>query len=202
MQAKGEIDEEHGEFWVENPFLIAEEGKNLSAYERNKLFLNRRAKGPFLDVSFASSANIDSDSRSAVAADFNRDGAPDLLVGSVGGGPLRLFLNRFPHDNRFVRLRLRGAKSNADGIGARLELTASETVIRRQLFAPNGFMGQGPAEWSIGVGPAETIDQLTIDWPSGLKQTWRDIPSDRAITLSEGVDKAQVNALSSQATQP
>ena len=34
----------------------------------------------------------DSDSRSVVAADFNRDGAVDLLVGSVGGGPMRLFL--------------------------------------------------------------------------------------------------------------
>ena len=80
----GEVDKKAGEFWVQNPFLIPRNGGNLSAFEPNRLFLNT-GDNAFLDASFASSANIDSDSRSVVAADFDRDGAPDLLVGSVGG---------------------------------------------------------------------------------------------------------------------
>ena len=36
----GEVDEEGGEFWVSNPFQIAASGNNLSAYERNRVFMN------------------------------------------------------------------------------------------------------------------------------------------------------------------
>ncbi len=73
----GEVDSEAGEFWVENPFMIRRNGLNLSAYERNSLFLNIAGEG-FIDASFTTAADIDSDSHSVVAADFDRDGAVDL----------------------------------------------------------------------------------------------------------------------------
>ena len=82
----GKVDRENGEFWAGNAFTMIGEGNNLSAYERNRVFLNTGDGKEFLDASFASAADIDSDSRSAIVADFDRDGWPDLLVGSVGGG--------------------------------------------------------------------------------------------------------------------
>ena len=119
----GEVDREAGEFWVENPFLMPGSGMNLSAFERNRLFLNVDGSS-YIEASFAAQADIESDSRSVVAADFDRDGAEDLLVGSVGGGPLRLFLNRFDRAAR-VRLELVGfirwyvnARENPAVVGA------------------------------------------------------------------------------------
>ena len=82
----GEVDRDAGEFWYENPFQIVTNGENLSAFERNCLFMNLDGQA-FIDGSFASGADIDSDSRSVIATDMNADGAIDLLVGSVGGGP-------------------------------------------------------------------------------------------------------------------
>ena len=66
----GAVDRENGEFWAENAFTMIGEGKNLSAYERNRVFLNTGEGIDFLDASFASAADIDSDSRSAIVADF------------------------------------------------------------------------------------------------------------------------------------
>jgi hypothetical protein len=184
-QALGEIDTAAGEFWVENPFQMPRLGHNLSAYEENCLFINAGGSR-FLDASFASRANINSDSRSVVAGDFDRDGAIDLLVGSVGGGPLRLFLNRFPATGRKVRLELEGRASNRAGIGARVTAQVGPRRIVRDLFPANGFMGQSPSEWLLGVGDATMIDRLTIRWPSGETQSFENVRTEQRIQIREG----------------
>ena len=183
LEAIGEIDEEAGEFWTKNPFQMPNERENLSSFERNRTFLNLDGNS-FIDVSFASGADIDSDSRSVVAADFNRDGATDLLVGSVGGGSLRLFLNRFPKAN-FSRIRLEGSGSNRAGIGARLTPTVKGQKLIRDLFPQNGFMGQGPAEIILGLGDAKEIDRLEVRWPSGKTQIYKNLAANRYFLLKE-----------------
>ena len=109
IKAVGAIDENAGEFWVENPFDITSSGYNLSAFERNRLYVNHDGRS-FVDASYATGTDIDADSRSVVTADFDRDGAPDLLVASAGGGPLRLFRNDFPRAGR-VRIELEGVRA-------------------------------------------------------------------------------------------
>lgn len=183
LEAIGEIDEEAGEFWTKNPFQMPNERENLSSFERNRTFLNLDGNS-FIDISFASGADIDSDSRSVVAADFNRDGATDLLVGSVGGGSLRLFLNRFPKAN-FSRIRLEGSGSNRAGIGARLTATVERQKLIRDLFPQNGFMGQGPAEIILGLGDAKVIDRLEVRWPSGKTQIYKNLAANRYFLLKE-----------------
>lgn len=183
LEAIGEIDEEAGEFWTKNPFQMPNERENLSSFERNRTFLSLDGSS-FIDVSFASGADIDSDSRSVVAADFNRDGATDLLVGSVGGGSLRLFLNRFPKAN-FSRIRLEGSGSNRAGIGARLTATVEGKKLIRDLFPQNGFMGQGPAEIILGLGDAKAIDRLEVRWPSGKTQIYKNLAANRYFLLKE-----------------
>ncbi|MDB4734527.1 CRTAC1 family protein [Akkermansiaceae bacterium] len=184
IKALGEIDAEAGEFWVENPFMMPSIRANLSAYEQNRTFLNLDGKS-FLDVSFATGADLDSDSRSAITADFNRDGAPDLLVASVGGGPLRLFLNRYPVGNH-VRLKIVGQKSNRLGIGTRLVAEVGDRKIVRDVFPPNGFMGQGPVEVIIGLGEAQEIDRLSLRWPTQITQVVSDLKAEETYELIEG----------------
>lgn len=181
----GELDEEHGEFWVENPFLLKRTGKNISAYERNCLFLNVDGTH-FIDASFASGADIDSDSRSVVAADFDRDGACDLLVGSDGGGPLRLFSNALPATNAHLRVQLRGTASNYAGIGARVIVQCGQRQIVRDVFGANGFMGQAPPELLVGLGDAKRIDKLTIRWPTGESEHYTDLAVNQTVELVEG----------------
>ena len=183
LDAIGEIDEEAGEFWTKNPFQMPNERENLSSFERNRTFLNLDGTS-FIDVSFASGADIDSDSRSVVAADFNLDGATDLLVGSVGGGSLRLFLNRFPKANS-SRIRLEGSGSNRAGIGARLTATVEGRKLVRDLFPQNGFMGQGPAEIILGLGDAKVIDRLEVRWPSGKTQVYDNLAANRYFLRKE-----------------
>lgn len=181
----GEVDTAAGEFWVRSPFQMPQLGHNLSAFEANRLFMNVNGE-QFVDASFASQANIDSDSRSAVAGDMDRDGDVDLLVGSVGGGPLRMFANRISTEHHKVRIELQGTASNRMAIGARVVLQCGTKAITRDLFPANGFMGQSPAELLIGVGSATSIDRLTIRWPNGELQEFEDLPVDHNIQIVEG----------------
>lgn len=180
----GEVDREAGEFWVANPFMMPEQGKNLSAYERNKLYLNVGGTS-FLDASFASNADLPSDSRSAIAADFDLDGDPDLLVCSVGGGPLRLFANELPPANR-VRIQLQGESSNQQAIGSRIVAEADGQTIVRDWFMSNGFQGQSPVPSLIGIGQASQIDRLTVRWPDGSQQTFEDLPAGSDVVITQG----------------
>lgn len=199
LPALGEVDQKSGEFWVGNAFMMPRAGANLSAYERNRLFLNVRKHG-FLDASFASRADIDSDSRSVVAADFDGDGAPDLLVGSSGGGPLRLFRNRFPRTSHRVRINLEGVTSNRLAIGTRVIAHCGDRQIVRDLFTPNGCMGQGPPEIILGLGTATIIDRLSVRWPTGRVQEFRNLPADCRISIREGVQKFVVGKLTGSLT--
>lgn len=170
LEAKGAIDTGAGEFWVKNPFEMLNGKHNFSAYESNKFLLNRRGKS-FVDLSYESGTDIDSDSRGVITADFDRDGDMDLLVSNVGGGPIRLFLNEIPANNQRVRVRLNAGPHNRNAIGARVAASVGGETIIRDVFPVNGFMGQAPAELILGVGTAEKIDRLTVRWPDGESQT-------------------------------
>lgn len=184
IQAKGEIDRVSGEFWVQNPFEMLSGKHNFSAFESNKLMINRPT-GPFVDLSFESTTDIDSDSRSAISADFDRDGDLDLLVASVGGGALRYFRNDIPHENHRVRINLTGTTSNPYAVGAQVKASFGDQTIVRDVFPTNGFMGQAPPELLLGVGKATSIDQLEIRWPSGETEIFKDVPVDGTLSIDE-----------------
>ena len=196
IEPLGKIDSAAGEFWT-HAFAMPKQGDNLSAFEPNKLFLNVDGKR-FLNASFASQADIDSDSRSVMVGDFDGDRAPDLLVGSVGGGPLRLFLNRFPREHHRINITLRGVQSNRSAIGARAIIEAGGRTIVRDHFAANGFMGQSPACLNVGVGSARTIEKLTIRWPTGRLQVFNDLPVDCDIAIVEGTKKFELVRLDAE----
>ena len=180
----GPLDQEAGEFWVENPRLLPEQKRNLSSFEPNRLYLNVDGR-QFIDLSYESGAGIDADSRSSIVGDFDRDGDPDLLVCSAGGGPLRLFANEIPGSGHRVRVVLRGVHGNRRGLGARVVARCGKRKIARDLFSQNGFMGQGPLELLIGLGDAQQIDELTVQWQGGKLQRFMELPVDCRLTLTE-----------------
>lgn len=179
-----ELDEELGEWWEENPWAVAEEGHNLSAYERNRVYLNADGED-FYDISALTTADSDGDGRSVVAADMNGDGMQDLLVRQSGGGPLLYFENRVPPAN-WLQVSLRGTQSNTLGIGARIVAEVGERRIVRELYPANGFRCQGPARVHFGLADAETVDELTIHWPSGAEQVLTDVAANRHVRVTEG----------------
>ena len=172
------------DFWVENPWRITSMGHNLSAYERNRVFLNGGGDNWF-EISALTTADSDGDGRSVVSADLDGDGMEELIVRQSGGGPLLVFENQFP-DAHWLDVSLRGTKSNSHGIGARIVATIGERKIVRELYPANGYFCQGAAHVHFGLGKSEQIDKLVVTWPSGLVQEFASLAGDRHVLLTEG----------------
>jgi enediyne biosynthesis protein E4 len=184
----GKLDSTLGEFWSANPWGIVSDGHNLSAFERNRAFLNVRGQD-FLDISHLTGADSDGDGRSVVAADFRNVGMPDLIVRQVGGGPLQLYENRLPRKH-YLTVTLRGRQSNRQGVGARLTATVGGRQLVRELFPANGYRSQAPNQVHFGLADDAAVDTLTIRWPSGKVQVLTGLAADRHVVIDEGKDGA------------
>lgn len=179
----GSLDSSLKEFWVENPFDIARQGHNLSAYERKRTFLNVQGQA-FLDISYLTGTDGDGDGRCIVAADFRNNGRQDLLLRQAGGGPVLLFENDFPAGH-YLEVSLRGVQSNRLGIGARLLATVQGRQVVRELYPANTFQSQMPARVHFGLGVADRVERLEIRWPTGKRQVLTDLRGDCHVLISE-----------------
>jgi hypothetical protein len=188
VPAPGDLDASLREFWVSNPWQITALGHNLSAFERNRAYLNVKGQD-FLDISHLTGADSDGDGRAVVAADFRNVGMLDLIVRQAGGGPLLLFENRLPR-RHYLKVSLRGRQSNRQGIGARLTAVVRGQPLVRELYPANSFDSQAPAIVHFGLADAEAAESLTICWPSGKVQVLKDVKGDRHVVVDEGKDGA------------
>jgi hypothetical protein len=179
---------------VENPWEIPTSGHNLSAYERQRVYLNVPAAAggsdalgtrDFLDISYLSGADNDGDGRSVVAADLRNNGRLDVLMRQAGGQPFIIYENDFPQ-RHFLEVSLRGTKSNRLGIGARLVATVKGQKRVREQYPLNSFRSQMPNVVHFGLGDATVVDRLVIRWPSGLEQELTNLAADRHIIVEEG----------------
>ena len=91
---------------------------------------------------------------SVLAADFNDDGATDLLL-DINDHELRLLRNDGGNAKRQIKLRLVGKRSNASGLGSRITLSAAGWRTSRTYE-------RFPLE--IGTGQHTKIDALTVHW--------------------------------------
>ena len=163
--------------------------KTLSGYQENALFHNQ---GGALFQNDAARHRVNSkiDGRGVAVADFDNDGRLDMFVSNANNKPF-LYRNVQPTGNHWAQFRLQSAKSNTMSIGARLWLTADGQTQVSFVNGGNGFASQSTLRAHFGLGRAKRIERLEVAWPSGLKQTFTDVPINRIHTVIEGQAQLQ-----------
>jgi Tfp pilus assembly protein PilF/peroxiredoxin len=179
---------EHG--WNALNELIRSDG-SWSGYERNVMFANNR-DGTFSEVSGAVGLDFPEDSRSFALADIDHDGRAEVILKNRNAPQIRILHNALKGLGSSVAFRLQGRKSNRDGIGTGITIEVGELRQTRYLQAGSGFLAQHSKEVFFGVGKPKGQVRATVRWPSGLTQTFENIPIDHRIEIEEG--SAQVVA--------
>lgn len=141
--------------------------------------------------------------------DLNGDGAVDLLGTNSNGpvflsettidffrGPLFLWMSN-ASDGNWVSLRLKGRQSidgtgsNADGIGARVRVIADvdgsgEPATQIQdVLGSSTFLSMNCVDLHFGLGSANQVDRIEVQWPSGRSQVLTDVAAGGIVEIVE-----------------
>jgi enediyne biosynthesis protein E4 len=161
------------------------------SYKEPLLMFRNLGKGQFEkipDGALGADFSIPIAGRGIATADFNNDGAVDIAINSRGDYPM-LLRNDQPHDstgNHWVEILLIGTKSNRDGIGASLRLSAGGETHVEQAKGGMSYMSASDPRIHFGLGKRGKIDVLEITWPSGAVDRLKDVPVDKIIAVKEG----------------
>src|SRR5687768_3048250 len=164
------------------------------------VMLRNRGDGTFVDVTTATGTGHLQKGHGVAFADLDDDGDQDVYAnigGFVPGDAYHKALFRNPgHGNRWLRVRLVGAKANRSAIGAKLRLAVigadGRESVRYREVSSGGSFGASPLEQHVGLGKAARVKSLEVEWPgSRLRQPFRDVPLDTRIVVREGVEKVE-----------
>jgi hypothetical protein len=97
--------------------------------------------------------------------DLDDNGGLDLVI-SHKDGPPAILRNDCRAGGRWIRLKLLGARSNRDAIGAHVVVTAGGRTIHRQRKGGCSLMSSHDPRILIGLGEAPESVQVTVEWPS------------------------------------
>jgi enediyne biosynthesis protein E4 len=86
-------------------------------------------------------------------------------------------------------VRLVGLKPNLEAIGARVALYAGGRARVDTVLRGGSILAASDAALHFGLGPADSIDHLRVDWPDGStsKFSGDDLPVDSVITIRQGM---------------
>ena len=121
--------------------------------------------------------------RGAAYGDINNDGALDLLVGT-NAGPAVLFRNTGA-TNHSLRIKLMGTKSNRDGIGSTVRLTAGSDTQSKMLRSGSSYLSSSELVLTFGLATHTQADVIEIRWPSGQVDQLKNVAADQIITVKE-----------------
>ena len=123
--------------------------------------------------------------RGAAVADFLNDGQQYVLMTVLDGTPVLLA----PSDhsaNHWLRIKTKGTKSNHDGYGARVELTAGGTTYVDEVRSGSSFVSASDPRLHFGIGNATSVDVITVRWPSGAVDKISGEKADQELVIEEG----------------
>ena len=156
-------------------------------YEEPNTVFRNLGRGKFADVSLEAGPGFQSASahRGAAFGDLDNDGRIDV-VASVLNGRVKQFQNRSPNRNHWIVLKLVGARSNRMGLGAKVRVTSEDGAMQHnEATTAVGYACSSDPRVHFGLGASRTIREIEIRWPSGVRQTLRNVAADQILVVEE-----------------
>jgi hypothetical protein len=175
--------------WLD--FYLGTGDPDLGTIIPNRMFKNI-AGGRFAEITGTSGTGHLQKGHGVACGDWDNDGDIDIFIemgGAISGDKYHNIMFQNPgQGNNWLTVKLIGKKTNRAAIGARIKIvTTSEPplTLHRQVSSGSSF-GANPLRQTIGVGKAERIALLQVDWPtSGTTQVFRDVRANQSIEVTE-----------------
>jgi len=150
-----------------------------------KLWENQ--EGIFKDVSLETGIQDSGMGKGMLVWDYDRDGDLDLFLTNSGGQPI-LYRNDSTTENHWLKIKTMGTYSNRDGIGTRVSIDPGHGRLKqyREISGGSHYLTQSEKIAHFGTGPLTSpVQTLEIDWPSGIRQTLKNISLNQTLKIIE-----------------
>jgi enediyne biosynthesis protein E4 len=150
------------------------------------LLLLKNTGGHFEDVTaqLGESLLVPRPSRGLAVGDYDNDGNLDLLVCTCNG-PAVLLKNTGNPKNHWLKIQVVGRKSNRDGIGVKVSVTAGGVTQMKEVIGGGSYLSCSDRRLHFGLGNNAVADQVVLHWPSGIKQRQLAVKADRILKIEE-----------------
>jgi hypothetical protein len=155
-------------------------------YKDRAILYRNLGGGRFEDISERAGPGIleRHPARGAAFGDYDNDGAVEALINNQNEAPSLLKRSAKPAGN-WIILKLVGTRSNRSAIGAQVRVTADGHTQSDEVRSGGSYLSQNDLRLHFGLGRAAKVERVEIDWPSGARQTERNLPVNRIATLTE-----------------
>lgn len=166
--------------------LAISAGGMLSDGEPNVLYENRCIEGvcSLHDITESIGVSNTGSAFGSAWADYDNDGDLDWFVANSRTNPSALFRNDGANGN-YLKIRLTGIDSNANGVGALVELTAGGKTQITTIQSGQGYASDGEQLAFFGLGQADQADSIRIFWPSGIVTDLINVDANQLINVVE-----------------
>jgi len=158
-----------------------------SNYEEPRILYHNLGKGTFADISAGAGPGINAraSSRGLAIGDLWNNGRISAVITNMNALP-SLLVNQVRSANHWIAIRTAGTKSNRDGIGARISVTAGARTLVDEVRSGSSYNSSSDMRVHFGLGSATKVNSVQIRWPSGLQEHFDNLPADSIQTLKEG----------------
>ena len=171
---------------------------NVDLYDDTKTYLARNillmntGDGKFVDISdkAGDGMNAKLSSRGAGFDDLDNDGDIDVVILNSRREPTVL-RNESPSNGHWIQIRLRGTKSNRDGVGAHVKVIAGDLTLLDEVHSGRGYQSHYGMRLHFGLGKSEKIDRIEVRWIGSGVDVFKDIAVDQLLTITEGTGQAK-----------
>jgi hypothetical protein len=164
---------------------------DTTSYEARNILLENTGRGRFMDISdrAGDGLTVKRSSRGAAFDDLDNDGKIDVVVLNSRREPT-ILRNVSPDHNHWLGVRLRGTRTNRDGIGARIKVIAGDLLQVDEVHSGRSYQSHYGMYPHFGLGQHQKVDRIEVRWIGGGTDILENVAVDRIIQITEGTSRS------------